>query len=128
MTHVSYEAFCVKYRPLYTRYAAARLENTGHGARLAESALAGLAQGWSEALTCASPAARVWEMFTALVEATAGRRAQPVTSLPCPQADAVILRHRLGLAPEVAAEMMGISASAFRALHRAALRALSAPQ
>ncbi|MFD0271746.1 hypothetical protein ACFVGY_35020 [Streptomyces sp. NPDC127106] len=125
---MSYQAFCAKYRPLYIRYAAARVEDARHGARLADCALAGLAQGWTEALTCASPAARAWEMFTAIVEATAGRGARAMPALPCPQADTIILRHRLGLALETAAEMMGISASSFQALHRAALRSLAASQ
>ncbi|MFJ3519837.1 hypothetical protein [Streptomyces sp. NPDC090131] len=125
---VSYEAFCAKYRPLYARYAAARLESAGHGADVADTVLSGFARCWAEALTCASPAAVVWKLFTGTVESSARRPARPVTALPCPQADTVILRHRLGLAPEAAAEVMGISASEFSTLHQAALRALSAPQ
>lgn len=128
MTHLSYEAFCAKYRPLYARYAAARLKNAGHGAEIADAALTGLAQCWSEALTCESPAAMGWRLFTGIVEASVGGRSRLVMPLPCPQADTVILRHRLGLAPESAADVMGITTSEFSTLHQAALRTLSTAQ
>lgn len=125
---VSYEAFCAKYRPLYARYAAARLESAGRGADIADAGLSRFARCWPEALTCASPAAVVWKLFTRMVDSSARHPARPVLALPCPQADTVILRHRLGLAPEAAADVMGISASEFSTLHQAALRALSAAQ
>ncbi|WP_052713673.1 hypothetical protein [Streptomyces katrae] len=128
MTDASYEAFCSRYRPLYIRYAAVRLSSTRCGARLADHALDALAPCWPQALACASPAAAVWEMFTSLIEDAAERGSRCGADLPCPQADAVILRHRLGLPAETAAELMGISDSAFRVLHRAALRTLSAPK
>ncbi|MGW8783092.1 sigma-70 region 4 domain-containing protein [Streptomyces sp. NPDC055796] len=126
--HVSYEAFCARYRPLYIRYAAVRLSSAGCGARLADRVLDALAPCWSEALACPSPAATVWETFTSLIETAAERGTRCVRALPCRQADAVILRHRLGLPAETAAELMGISDSAFRALHRAALRTLATPK
>lgn len=122
--HVSYEAFCAKYRPLYARYAAARLHSAGRGADIADTVLSAAARTWPQALTCASPAAVVWELLTGKVDATAARRPRPAV-LPCPQADTLILRHRLGLAPEAAADVMGITPSEFSTLHQAALRTLS---
>ncbi|MBT2469547.1 hypothetical protein J7E97_17085 [Streptomyces sp. ISL-66] len=122
---MAYEAFCSKYRPLYARYAAARLRSACRGADLADTVLSDVARSWPAALTCPSPAALVWKLLTGEVEATAQRRARPAL-LPCSQADTLILRHRLGLAPEAAAEVMGISPSEFSSLHQAALRALAA--
>ncbi|KIE24717.1 hypothetical protein LK08_22780 [Streptomyces sp. MUSC 125] len=83
-----------------------------------EAAFAALEPVWSDALCDPSPAAVSWRL---LASAVASR-------LVCPPAamwpgDTLILRHRLGLPPLLAAETMGVGLSEFTALYRAELRA-----
>ncbi|CAL9635809.1 hypothetical protein SUDANB120_06202 (plasmid) [Streptomyces sp. enrichment culture] len=125
VARLSYEAFCARYRRLYARYAAARLHHADEGASVAEAALSCLARRWPEALACESPAAVGWKTVTGIVEASVRPGTRPAVRLPGRQADTVILRHRLGLSAETAAEVMGISWSEFSTLHQAALRTLS---
>ncbi len=100
--------FCCTHRPVYLQYSRVRLKNE-HASRLAVAcALGDLALKWTAALSSPSLPAVAWEILTARVDASV-RHWDPLRSLlPDQQADAVILRHRLGLRVRDVAQIMGV--------------------
>lgn len=126
---VSYAAFCIPRREVYTRYAAARVGCPRVGEELAQAALGDLAMMWAEALQSASPAALSWSLLRSRIAARAPRdRGSGLHRvLPGDQADAVVLRYRVGLPLRQAADLMGINDSEMTAILRTALRRLADP-
>jgi len=126
---VSYAAFCVPRREVYTRYAAARVGCPQVGEELAQAALGDLAMMWAEALQSASPAALSWNLLRSRIATSArhGRGSGLHRVLPGDQADAVMLRYRVGLPLRQAADLMGIGDSEMAAILRMALRRLVDP-
>ncbi|MFJ6101844.1 hypothetical protein ACIQHY_12685 [Streptomyces sp. NPDC092359] len=115
-------AFRREHLPLYTRFAATVCGNTTAGGRLARRALEELEARWPAALRSPSPSAYAWEVLTDLVTP---HRTEAVRvlydNLKVSEADALVLRHRLGCSPATAGNAMGLSPGAFELLRRAAL-------
>ncbi|MBB4161655.1 hypothetical protein [Streptomyces cinereoruber] len=83
--------------------------------------LGDLAMTWTEVLQSPSPSALAWRLLsvrTGRDAVTAG----PHRVLPAAQADAVLLRYRLGLPAEQAAEVMGREPAEFAWLLKQTVR------
>ncbi|MEU9946540.1 hypothetical protein [Streptomyces lavendulae] len=124
LASVAYEAFCATHRPVYSRYAAARLGSDRLGEEAARAALRALAPLWASTLTCPAPAAVSWLLLTGVVNAQDRPGREAVRGLSRIYADAVILHNRLGLPRRTAAAAMGLAPQQFDMLHNAALRAM----
>lgn len=120
----AFAAFCLLRLETYTRYAALRVGNEQQARTLVRATLGELAMMWTEALQSPSPAALAWRLLAARTGrvAAAGRSPALYRLLPTPQADAVLLRYRLGLPEARAAEVMGRRPEDFACLLRAAVR------
>jgi hypothetical protein len=124
---LTFTAFCSSRHDIYARYAAVRTGSADDGARLARTALDHLAMVWPQALQGPSPAALAWHLLTACarhVDSRPGGCALYDT-LPAAQADALVLRYRLGLAIQQSADVMGISVPDMTTRVRFALRAIT---
>jgi len=120
----AFAAFCVGHLEIYTRYVAVRIRDGGRARSLAQAALGDLAMVWAEALQSPSPSALAWRLLTARTgHAAAGGGLELYRVLPAPQADAVLLRYRLGMSADAAAELMGWQRGEFACLLKAAVRA-----
>ncbi|MFE0520851.1 hypothetical protein [Streptomyces sp. NPDC058954] len=116
------------YQDRYLRYARARVADPSLSRHLVETALGSVATNWTAVLASHCPAAEAWSILSALVaRAVRGQSATTVCSavyrvLPPMQADLVILRHRLSLSDEQAADLMGVEeplvASQLKMAHR----------
>lgn len=126
---VSYAAFCAPRRDVYTRYAAARVGCPHMGEDLAQEALGDLAMVWAEALQSASPAALAWSLLRNRIAARAlpSQESGLYRALPGGQADALMLRYRVGLPLRQAADLVGVSDREMAATLRTALRTLAEP-
>ncbi|ELP66318.1 hypothetical protein STRTUCAR8_01792 [Streptomyces turgidiscabies Car8] len=125
-----YTAFCLLYQDSYLRYARARLTDPGLSRRLVERALGLVATNWASVLASHCPAAEAWDILVSVITtvvrqrpATGARPCNAVYRMLSPlQADVVILRHRLSLNDEQAADLMGVEepvvASQLRMAHR----------
>ncbi|WP_405814372.1 hypothetical protein OG241_07180 [Streptomyces sp. NBC_01390] len=119
----AFAAFCVRHLDIYTRYAAVRMRDSGQAQALAQAALGDLAMMWAEALESPSPSALAWRLLAARTgRAAAGGGMELYRVLPVAQADAVLLRYRLGLSAQDAAEVMGWEPGEFTCLLKAAVR------
>ncbi|MEU6227493.1 hypothetical protein [Streptomyces sp. NPDC047042] len=119
----AFAAFCVRHLDIYTRYAAVRMRDGGQARALAQAALGDLAMMWAEALESPSPSALAWRLLAVRTgRAAAGGGLELYRMLPVPQADAVLLRYRLGLSAAEAAEVMGWEPGEFACLLKAAVR------
>lgn len=129
---LEYTAFCLLHRERYLRYTRERVQDAWVSQKLVEAALGNLATIWPTVISSSRPAAVAWRLLDALISsALRGHRsgaAQPVDVvhrvLPPAQADAVILRCRLHLSEEQAAELMGVEQPAVASQLRMAQRAL----
>ncbi|MEV5513901.1 hypothetical protein AB0L50_13370 [Streptomyces flaveolus] len=111
---------------VYTRYAALRVGEVPQAQVLVQATLGDLAMAWTEALQSPSPSALAWRLLTGRANrAAAGRSPSLYNVLPPPQADAVLLRYRLGLDEARAAEVMGRRPDDFACLLRSAVRTAS---
>ncbi|MFE1521678.1 hypothetical protein ACFW9I_33500 [[Kitasatospora] papulosa] len=121
-----FTVFCSRRLSLYTRYGALRVHSLKAGREAAIAALGDLAMCWPEALASPSPAALSWQLLTGRVAYSARDRGADSlhATLSGRQADAVLLRYRIGLSAPEAAEAMGVDAGEVLAAVRAALRAL----
>jgi DNA-directed RNA polymerase specialized sigma24 family protein len=122
-TDAAYAAFCREHRPVYERFAAAVTGSASAGRDVGRAALEELGDRWLAALRSSSPATYAW---TILADSLAPHRTAIVRALYAdlrrPQeADALILRHRLGYSAAVAGHAMGLSSDAFELLRRTAL-------
>ncbi|MGI5484926.1 hypothetical protein [Streptomyces lavendofoliae] len=121
----SYEAFCSRQQAVYLRYAAVRLGDPAEAQEVVEAVLHGLAAAWPLALRDPSPAATAWDRFTRVVSVRVGGCQSLHGALPPAQADALMLRYRVGLSPGRAAEVTGRLEEEFTALLHSALRQIT---
>ncbi|MFI9051543.1 hypothetical protein [Streptomyces sp. NPDC053427] len=126
---LSYTAFCTLRRDVYIRYASARAGCRRVGQELVQAALRDLATVWLQALQSASPAAVSWGLLAH--RTAAGTRDQGGGGLhrilPRRQADALVLRYRLGLSMDQAADLMGIGDREMAGVLRSAMRRMAHP-
>lgn len=120
---MTYAAFCHDHWPVYRRYASAVTGSAATGESLARAALHELGIQWPTALRSAVPSALAWALLCAT---TASHRTVTLRtlqrSLHPREADALILRYRLGLTTRQAGHAMGMAPAAFDLLRRNALR------
>lgn len=119
-----YTAFCSTHRRVYLRYSRVRLRCEAAAQRAVACALGDLAMTWSAALRSPSLPAVAWSTLTGRVAACARDRDLLRRLLPDQQADAVILRHRLGLGVPDVAQTMGLPQPVIISQLRCARRAL----
>ncbi|MBW1597290.1 hypothetical protein [Streptomyces sp. JJ38] len=119
---MTYEVFRQDCWPVYRRYSAACSGSSTVGAAVAAAALKGLEERWDAVLSSPSPAVTAWEF---LVECTSSRRTASTQwvyrSLERREADALLLRHKLGLSAHQGGEVMGLDSAEFTLLSRRAL-------
>ncbi|MEU6406226.1 hypothetical protein [Streptomyces sp. NPDC046985] len=119
---VAYAVFCCEQWPIYSRFAAVVTGNVSFGRDLARSVLEELGARWPAALRSASPAGYAWVLLT---DALTPHRTDGVRTLyetvRAAEADALVLRHRLGCSAAVGGRVMGLSSDAFELLRRTAL-------
>ncbi|MEU9372004.1 hypothetical protein AB0D71_46885 [Streptomyces avermitilis] len=119
-----FAAFCLHHLDVYILYATARVGDGRQARALVEATLGDLAMLWAEALESPSPAALAWRLLTARTNHAATVSSPALYRvLPAPQADAVLLRYRLGLSPDRAADAMGWQPGEFAYVLKAAVRA-----
>ncbi|MFF4509264.1 hypothetical protein [Streptomyces sp. NPDC001401] len=118
----AFAAFCQRHLDIYIRYALLRVGDDRQARVLAQAALGDLAMAWAEALQSPSPAALAWRLLAARISGVAPDDLQLYRVLPALQADAVLLRYRLGLPAAEAAEVMGWQPGEFTCLLKAAVR------
>jgi hypothetical protein len=128
----AYTAFCMLYQDRYLRYTRARVADPGLSRELVETALGSVATNWATVLASHRPAAEAWDILGSLIaQAVRGQSAANICNavhrvLPPLQADVVILRHRLSLSDEQAADLMGVEeplvASQLKMAHRTMAR------
>ncbi|MGD9486071.1 hypothetical protein WDH52_22970 [Streptomyces sp. TRM70308] len=125
----AYAAFCREHWPVYSRFATAVVGSAPVGRDLARAALRDLGAQWTLALRSASPSRYAW---TLLAKALAPHRAPGLRALygglRCAEADALVLRHRLGCSVAAAGRAMGLSPDAFELLRRTALANAAHPE
>lgn len=124
---VTYEVFCRGCWPIYWRYGAACAGSAAVGMAVAASVVRGLVPRWDAVLSSASPAVAAWDY---LVECASASRTPSVARLyrllECREADALLLRHKLGLSAQQGGEVMGLDCAQFSVLSRRALNKVAA--
>ncbi|MGW5677908.1 hypothetical protein ACWEV4_22940 [Streptomyces sp. NPDC003860] len=124
----SYTVFCLDRTTVYQRYAEIRVGCSRLGAQLVRETFGDLAMLWVEALQSPSPAAMSWALLAARITAHGHRPRDCVHDLlPRAQADALVLRYKVGLTAAHAATVMGIATSEITVLQMAAVRAMANP-
>ncbi|MGQ4374813.1 hypothetical protein ACN6K9_001684 [Streptomyces sp. SAS_267] len=107
----------MRYQDRYLRYARARVADPILSRELVEAALGSVAVNWAGVLASHCPAAEAWDILGSVIAQalrgqTAASRCNVVYRLLPPlQADVVILRHRLCLSDEQAADLLGVEES-----------------
>ncbi|MFG2960797.1 sigma factor-like helix-turn-helix DNA-binding protein [Streptomyces sp. NPDC048291] len=118
---LEYTAFCQLHQEDYLRYARERVQDAWMSRRVVQAALGQLATIWPAVISSPRPAAVAWRLLNALVSSAVPERTAPPSAqaadamhrmLPPGQADALILRCRLSLSEQRAAELMGVEAPA----------------
>ncbi|MEV3874103.1 hypothetical protein [Streptomyces sp. NPDC049906] len=113
-----YQAFRTLARPVYLRYAEARLGR--EAVAVAEEALTSIAVRWTALLSSPNTFASAWQVLRHTVTGEAARRQctdSPLYQLlPPAHADAVLLSRDLRMTPSKIAQITGTSPSAVRAL------------
>ncbi|MFJ8536853.1 hypothetical protein [Streptomyces sp. NPDC093591] len=128
---VDYTAFCMLYQDRYLRYARARIADPRLSRELVETALGSVATNWAAVLASHRPAAEAWNILGSLIaQAVHGQAASTVCNavyrvLPPLQADIIILRHRLSLSDEQAADLMGVEEPLVASQLKMAYRAMA---
>ncbi|MER6738129.1 sigma-70 region 4 domain-containing protein [Streptomyces puniciscabiei] len=131
---LEYTAFCLLHQEDYLRYARERVQDAWMSRQVVEAVLGNIATIWPTVLSSPRPAAVAWRLLDALISsAIRERKSQTVARtvdamhqvLPPEQADAIILRCRLRLSEQRAAELMGVDAPAVASHLLMAQRALS---
>lgn len=126
-----YVAFCMHYQDRYLRYTRVRVADPGLSRELVETALGSMAINWTGLLASHCPAAEAWDILgSAIAQAVRGQAAASLCNvvyriLPQLQADVVVLRHRLCLSDEQAADLLGVEESVVTSQLRMAHRAMS---
>lgn len=121
----AYQAFRARNHRPYVVYASIRLGAEGIAESVvAESVVAevftDLAISWRAALASAEPAAVAWQILGRHVDDQLGRPRRPVRGrvrgIAAAREDALLLRNRMRLSSERAAEVMGLSTADFQVL------------
>ena len=124
---VTYQVFCRGCWPIYWRYGAACAGSAAVGVAVAASVVRGLVPRWDAVLRSPSPAVMTWEY---LVECASSSRTPSVARLyrvlERREADALLLRHKLGLSAPQGGAVMGLNSAEFALLSRRALRNVAA--
>ncbi|MFJ4185144.1 hypothetical protein [Kitasatospora sp. NPDC089509] len=124
-TPLGFGAFVTLSRGRYLLYAQARLQDDRAGEAAVAEALHCTHLHWEVVLQSPSPAKEAWSALRRSVTAARRGRDDPDAAavgedllhrlLPGQIADIVLLRHRLGLAPEAVAALMGTEVSVVEA-------------
>ncbi|MFF5721395.1 hypothetical protein [Streptomyces buecherae] len=123
---LTYTAFCHDHWPVYQRFSSAIAGSPHRGNELARTALCAVAAHWPAVLGSASPSATAWDLLSqqcTLVQAEPASRVHAM--LDRLEADALVLRHKIGLTSQQAGHAMGLSEADFELLHNRALRNLN---
>ncbi|MEU0844047.1 hypothetical protein ABZ370_31850 [Streptomyces sp. NPDC005962] len=122
---VSYTVFCCDHWVVYRRFGTAVAGSVHGGVGIARAALRDLGEQWERALRTSSPTAHAWGLLS---RRASERRTAPLRGLHHllgrDQADALVLRYKLGLSPLQAGHAMGLSEADFELLRHRALRDL----
>ncbi|MEV0696072.1 hypothetical protein [Streptomyces sp. NPDC050388] len=122
---LAYAAFCHNHWSVYWRFGSAIAGSPHQGGELARAALREVADRWPAVLGSASPSAAAWDLLS---QECAARRTESAARLhrmlDRREADALVLRHKLGLTPRQAGHAMGLSEADFELLHSRAVRNL----
>ncbi|WP_424216268.1 hypothetical protein ACN20G_29430 (plasmid) [Streptomyces sp. BI20] len=116
---VSFRAFRSHHAALYRRYATLRLGDPEAGRSAVAAVFASLGEQWAALLAGPEPTRAAWREFSARLRTWPDRPDSPLDGLPADRVDAFLLRHRLGLPADTAAEVMGVDPARFAALCRA---------
>lgn len=97
---LAYMVFCNDHWPVYWRFSSVVVGSPHRGEELARAALSKVAARWPAVLGSASPSAAAWDLLS---QECASRRTDSADRmhhmLERKEADALILRHKLGLTP-----------------------------
>ncbi|MFF4104270.1 hypothetical protein [Streptomyces sp. NPDC001903] len=115
---VARAAFRARFEPAYRQFAVVSLRDEGAGADVAAAVWTQIEQDWAGLLACASTAGCAWQRLSSAVHNHPRRPRSALDELPRPAADAFLLRHRVGLEADRAAEAMGMESAAFESLYR----------
>ncbi|MBO3676886.1 hypothetical protein [Streptomyces sp. NEAU-YJ-81] len=122
---VSYAVFCCDRWMVYRRFGTAVAGSIHSGTGIAQAALRDLGEQWERALRSSSPAAHAWGLLS---RRASERRTASLRGLHHllgrDEADALVLRYKLGLSPGQAGYAMGLSEADFELLRHRALRDL----
>ncbi|MFC8094656.1 hypothetical protein [Streptomyces sp. NPDC057301] len=122
----TYAVFCRGYWPVYWRYGAACAASVDVGVAVATAVIGDLEDCWPAVLSSPCAAAMAWEL---LVERASLRRTASVGRLyrllERREADALLLRHKLGLSMLQGGDVMGLDGTEFALLSRRALRKIT---
>lgn len=123
----AFAAFCLSHLEIYNRYVALRVGDEAKARMLVGAVFGDLAMNWAEALESPSPSALAWRLLAARTNRVAVSRCLELYRvLSSSQADAVLLRYRLGLPEAKAADVMGRQPEDFGCLLRSAVRSFAA--
>ncbi|MGW1771771.1 hypothetical protein [Streptomyces sp. NPDC002104] len=124
----AYTVFCREHWPVYSRFATAVTGSTPVGRDVARAVLEQVGAKWSAALRSASPSGYAWTLLT---DALAPHRTEGIRALyedlRAEEADALVLRHRLGCSAADGGQAMGLSSAGFELLRSTALRNAARP-
>lgn len=124
---VTCEVFCRNCWPVYWRYGAACVGSAAVGVAVANAVVGDLGSRWESVLSSPSPAVMAWDF---LVERASSRRTASVRRLygllERREADALLLRHKLGLSVGEGGRVMGVDGAEFALLSRRALHKVAA--
>lgn len=120
---VSYSAFCRDQWAVYQSFSAVTVGSARTGTTIARVVLHDLGHQWDTALRTCSPAAHAWNLLSRRV---CERRIESGLHrlLDRNEADALVLRYKLGLSPLDAGHAMGVTPADFEMLRHRALLAL----
>ncbi|MFF7656432.1 hypothetical protein ACFZCY_42555 [Streptomyces sp. NPDC007983] len=121
----SYTVFCCDHWTVYRRFGTAAAGSTHGGMGIARAALHDLGKQWERALRSSSPAAHAWDLLSRRASKHRTASLQELHHLlGRDEADALVLRYKLGLSPLQAGYAMGLSEADFELLRHRALREL----
>ncbi|MEV5730770.1 hypothetical protein AB0N50_34045 [Streptomyces pharetrae] len=122
---LAFTAFCHDHWPVYWRFSSTAAGSPHRGGELARAALQEVAARWPMVLGSASPSAAAWDLLS---QKCAARRTGPAARLHRVlhrlEADALLLRHKMGLTRCQSAHAMGLAEADFELLHSRAVLSL----
>ncbi|MFD4994674.1 hypothetical protein [Streptomyces buecherae] len=123
---LTFTAFCHDHWPVYQRFTCAIAGSPHQGSDLARTALRVVAANWPMVLGSASPSAAAWDLLSRQCTVTRAESASRAhTMLDRLEADALVLRHKVGLTARRAGHAMGLPEADFELLHSRAVRNLN---